>query len=151
MAKEAKKQEKKEKKGGKAAGIGIIAALLLLGGGLGYSTFGTGNGGGADTSGPKTEATQQQSADRNTPDADNSAAADQGQAEIPQTIVVKIVESNVTINGETAADKEALKNYINLYNSDTRTFVLEEENSIKEQHDWVIEAFNELGVKLTTK
>ena len=60
MAKAENRKERKQKKGGsKAAGVGIIAALLLLGGGLGYSQFGSGSGGGADTTGPDKSATVQ--------------------------------------------------------------------------------------------
>ena len=103
MAKAENRKERKQKKGGsKAAGVGIIAALLLLG-------------------------------------------------EVPQTIVVKISENEVTINGEAVTDKETLKTYINKYNADSRSFVLEDDKSIKEAYDWVTEAFSELEVQLTVK
>ncbi len=145
---EDKKAKKERKKGSKAAGVGIIAALLLLGGGLGYSQFGSGNGGGADTSDKSANVqneTQGQSQDTAV------TPADQGQSEVPQTIVVKITENSVTINGNAVADKEALKGYITEYNADSRSFVLEDENSILDAYNWVTEAFSELEVELSVK
>ena len=145
MAKEGK--VKKEKRGGKAAGIGIIAALLLLGGGLGYSTFGTGSGGGTDTTGPDQNSTVQAQADRSAA----SNGSDEAQAAVPQTVIVNITEHDVTINGNPVADKAALQDYIKQYNSDSRLFVLEEQEAYKKEYDWVNAAFDELGVKLDTK
>ncbi|MBR4726171.1 MAG: hypothetical protein K6G45_10275 [Lachnospiraceae bacterium] len=149
MAKAENRKERKQKKGGsKAAGVGIIAALLLLGGGLGYSQFGSGSGGGADTTGPDKSATVQSEGQGQSTAV---TPADQGQSEVPQTIVVKISENEVTINGEAVTDKETLKTYINKYNADSRSFVLEDDKSIKEAYDWVTEAFSELEVQLTVK
>ena len=144
MAKAGKKNkgEKEDRNGGRMAGVGIIAALLLLGGGLGYSALGLGDGSG--------EGQKQQTVATSAPeqDTDRSASSGQEDKEIPETIVVKISEKTVTINDNPVSDKEELKKYILEYNSDTRKFVLDDKNSILAEYKWVNEAFSELGITL---
>ena len=149
MARNNNGDRKKEKSGngGKAAGVGIIAALLLLGGGYGYSTLGPGFGSGAGDA-QKNDTYVTAPASQETQKDDNAGSS---KGEIPETIIVSITEDSVTINGNTVADKETLKNYIREYNSDTRKFVLKEDKSILAAHDWVLQAFSELEVTLSTE
>ena len=67
---------------------------------------------------------------------------------IPDEIVVRIEENTVTINGHPVADKEELKKYVEEYNTDFRTFTLEEDYSILETYNWVKEVFDELDIHL---
>ena len=63
-------------------------------------------------------------------------------------IVVRIVKDKVTINGHEVSNKEELKKYVEEYNSDKRTFTLEEEESILGTYNWVKEVFDELDIQL---
>ena len=113
-----------ERSGGRSA-IGILALLLLLGGG-GY--FGLGPGKGLlPGNGNSTETAQEESA------SETQEAAE---------------EDKVTINGHEVANQEELRKYVEEYNSDTRTFVLEEEQSILETYNWVKAVFDELDIQL---
>ena len=69
-------------------------------------------------------------------------------SEIPDVIVVRIVKDKVTINGHEVSNKEELKKYVEEYNSDKRTFTLEEEESILGTYNWVKEVFDELDIQL---
>lgn len=135
--------EKKKKSGaGKAvggvAGLGIIGILLYLflnGKGLG---LGDGSGffpGQNDTPSQSESQTQD----------DNSESQKQ---EIPANVIVTIQENEVTINGNPVADADALKKYVEEYNSDSRTFELQEDKSIVETYNWVVEVFDSLGIDL---
>ena len=146
--------ERNGKGGRTAATAGIIALLLMLGGG---SYFGLGLGNGQDTgSGGGTENVQQE-AQQETADAADKAesdvaaeaeAADSQKEAMPDVIVVTIKEDKVTINGHEVADQAELKQYVEDYNSDTRTFTLEEEQSILETYNWVKAVFDELDIQL---
>ena len=138
------KDEKDKKGGGRVAGVGIIAALLLLGGGFGYSQLGLGESGSDGKQQPAITATEQQETDK------NNVSGDTQEKEIPETIIVRISENNVTINDNPVADKDALMKYIREYNSDNRKFVLDDKNSILAEYKWVNEAFSELGITLGT-
>ena len=110
-----------------------IAALLYFGPGQGwFPGIGTGSGEGSTTA---------QSA--------SSAAASSVEAEIPDNILITIEEEVVTINGVVVESAEELKKLVEEYNSDARTFRLEEKQSIKEAYDWVKGVFDELGITLT--
>ena len=136
-----------ERGGGRSA-IGILALLLLLGGG-GY--FGLGPGKGL-LPGNSTETAQEESASETQeaadPEKDKEKAEDPRNEEIPDVIVVRIKEDKVTINGHEVANQEELRKYVEEYNSDTRTFVLEEEQSILETYNWVKAVFDELDIQL---
>ncbi len=138
------KDEKNKKGGGRVAGVGIIAALLLLGGGLGYSQLGLGESGSDGKQQPAITATEKQETDK------NNVSGDTQEKEIPETIIVRISENDVTINDNPVADKDALMKYIREYNSDNRKFVLDDKNSILAEYKWVNEAFSELGITLGT-
>ena len=136
-----------------AAAAGIVALLLMLGGG-GYFGLGLGNGPGAGGGGA--ESVQQDSdqkeadaADKAESDGAADAEAADPQAEtVPDVIVVSIKEDKVTINGHEAADQAELRKYVEDYNSDSRTFTLEEEQSILETYNWVKAVFDELDIQL---
>ncbi|MBR5970254.1 MAG: hypothetical protein IK016_07905 [Lachnospiraceae bacterium] len=108
-----------------------IAALLYFGPGQGwFPGSGTGSGEGETTA---------QTA---------SSIAASVEAEIPDTILIGIEENTVTINGIEVENAEELKALVEEYNSDSRTFQLEENHSIKESYDWVKGVFEELGITL---
>ena len=67
---------------------------------------------------------------------------------IPDNIVVTIKKDAVTINGHQVADSEELRKYVEEYNSDSRTFTLEEEESILDTYNWVKAVFDELDIQL---
>ena len=132
-----------------AAAAGVVALLLLLGGG-GYFGLGPGQDmlpGNGDTvqqeqSAGEAEAEVQPQETENTQDVKEESS------EIPDVIVVRIVQDKVTINGHEVNDKEELKKYVEEYNSDKRTFTLEEEESILGTYNWVKEVFDELDIQL---
>ena len=138
-----------ERSGGRSA-IGILALLLLLGGG-GYFGLGPGkgllpgNGNSTETAQEESASETQEAAD---PEKDTEKAEDPRNEEIPDVIVVRIKEDKVTINGHEVANQEELRKYVEEYNSDTRTFVLEEEQSILETYNWVKAVFDELDIQL---
>ena len=147
---EKKTEEKKNNNGGRgAAAAGVVAPLLLLGGG-GYFGLGPGQDmlpGNGDTvqqdqSAGEAEAEVQPQETENTQDVKEESS------EIPDVIVVRIVQDKVTINGHEVKDKEELKKYVEEYNSDKRTFTLEEEESILGTYNWVKEVFDELDIQL---
>ena len=108
-----------------------IAALLYFGPGQGwFPGTGTGSGEGETTA---------QSA---------SSALSSVEAEIPDNILITIEEEVVTINGVVVESAEELKKFVEEYNTDARTFQLEENHSIKESYDWVKGVFEELGITL---
>ena len=131
-----------------AATAGIIALLLLLGGG-GYFGLGPGQGllpGNGDS-------VQQQQSDGQGEAQETAAQTEQevkeeAVSEIPDNIIVTIKKDVVTINGHEVADREELKKYVEEYNSDSRTFTLEEEESILDTYNWVKEVFDELDIQL---
>ena len=131
-----------------AATAGIIALLLLLGGG-GYFGLGPGQGllpGNGDS-------VQQQQSDGQGEAQETAAQTEQEEkeeavSEIPDNIIVTIKKDVVTINGHEVADREELKKYVEEYNSDSRTFTLQEEESILDTYNWVKEVFDELDIQL---
>ncbi len=131
-----------------AATAGIIALLLLLGGG-GYFGLGPGQGllpGNGDS-------VQQQQSEGQGEAQETVAQTEQEEkeeavSEIPDNIIVTIKKDAVTINGHEVADREELKKYVEEYNSDSRTFTLEEEESILDTYNWVKEVFDELDIQL---
>ena len=101
-----------------AATAGIIALLLLLGGG-GYFGLGPGQG---MLPGNGDSVQQEQS--------ESQGEAKEAAAQTEQD------------------QKEELKKYVEEYNSDSRTFTLEEEESILDTYNWVKEVFDELDIQL---
>ena len=130
-----------------AATAGIIALLLLLGGG-GYFGLGPGQGmlpGNGDS-------VQQEQSESQGEAKEAAAQTEQDQkeeavSEIPDNIIVTIKKDVVTINGHEVADSEELKKYVEEYNSDSRTFTLEEEESILDTYNWVKAVFDELDIQ----
>ena len=143
--------ERNGRGGRTAAAAGIVALILMLGGG-GY--FGLGLGNGQDTgSGSGTESVQQETDQKAADQAGSDGAAgseapDPGEEAVPDVIVVSIKEDKVAINGHEVADQAELRQYVEDYNSDSRTFTLEEEQSILETYNWVKAVFDELDIQL---
>ena len=108
-----------------------IAAFLYFGPGQGWLPgSGTGSGEGETSAQPA------------------SSVMASVEAELPDTILIGIEENTVTINGTEVENAEELKALVEEYNSDSRTFQLEEKHSIKEAYDWVKAVFEELGITL---
>ncbi len=125
-----------------AVGVGAVAliALLLGGGGLGLG------GGGGLIPGTGSGGQQGQEAQQ-VQEAQEPQEEQEAQGE-PGVIEVRITEDQVTINGNPAADAEALRAYIEEYNADGVTFRLVEEHSILETYEWVTATFSELKIPL---
>ena len=141
--------------GGKgAAAAGIAAQLLLLGGG-GFFGLGPGQGmlpGNGDSvqqeqSEGKSEAQEEAKNDAQETAQEQKEKETAGE-EIPDNIIVTIRKDKVTINGHEVADQEELRKYVEEYNSDSRTFTLEEEESILDTYNWVKAVFDELDIQL---
>lgn len=141
-------EERNNGGGGRTAATAGIIALLLLGGG-GYFGLGPGQGmlpGNGDS-------VQQEQSESQGEAKEAAAQTEQDQkeeavSEIPDNIIVTIKKDVVTINGHEVADSEELKKYVEEYNSDSRTFTLEEEESILDTYNWVKEVFDELDIQL---
>lgn len=67
---------------------------------------------------------------------------------IPSVIIVSIKEDEVTINGHLVNNAQELRKYVEEYNTDYRTFELEEEHSLLEAYNWVKEVFDSLDIQL---
>ena len=78
-------------------------------------------------------------------------ATDEQEDKVPDNIIVEIIEDKVTINGEPVANAEELRDKINEYNNDTRTFELRETRSILSTYEWVAKTFDELEIYLKEK
>ena len=143
-------EKKKNNNGGRgAAAAGVVALLLLLGGG-GFFGFGPGHDmlpGNGDTVQQEQSAGEAE-AEAQPQETENTQDVKEESSEIPDVIVVRIVQDKVTINGHEVKDKEELKKYVEEYNSDKRTFTLEEEESILGTYNWVKEVFDELDIQL---
>ena len=142
-------EERNNSGGGRtAATAGIIALLLLLGGG-GY--FGLGPGQGMlPGNGDSVEQEQSEGQGEAQEAAEQTVQKDKEEAQtgIPDNIIATIKKDVVTINGHQVADRDELKKYVEEYNSDSRTFTLEEEESILDTYNWVKEVFDELDIQL---
>ena len=139
----------RNKGGGKSvAAAGIIALILMLGGG-GYFGLGAGKGQDAGTGGG-TETAQQEEAKEPSAEAlpEPQEEAEEQAEKVPDVIVVTIKEDKVTINGHDVADQSELRQYVEEYNSDARTFTREEEQSMLETYNWVKAVFDDLDLQL---
>ena len=142
---------KNDNGGGKGAVAAGIAALLLLLGGGGFFGFGPGHDmlpGNGDSVQQEQSAGEAQEEQAQETAAVQEEAENKEDSEIPDVIVVRIVKDKVTINGHEVSNKEELKKYVEEYNSDKRTFTLEEEESILGTYNWVKEVFDELDIQL---
>ncbi|MCR5794338.1 MAG: hypothetical protein K6G61_03165 [Solobacterium sp.] len=113
--------------------VGIAAVLIaLLGGGYGYGTgmFGTGDGVMPGSSQAEVEPQEGQT------------------EEIPDTIIIRIEEDEVTVNGTVCKDAAELKAYLEKVLTDDRIFVLEDEKAILASYEWVEDTCKELGIDL---
>ena len=130
MAKEKTTPEKNHT----ARNVGIAAVLIaLLGGGYGYGTGMFGSGDGVMPGSTQAEVEQQE----------------EGQTEeIPDTIIIRIEENEVTVNGTVCKDAAELKAYLEKVLTDDRVFVLEDEKAILASYEWVEETCKELGIDL---
>lgn len=136
--------------GGKtAATVGILALLLMLGGG-GYFGLGPGAGLGTGSSDGNSEAQKQEESVEEAEQAAETAEAEEETQEeqVPDVIVVSIKQDKVTINGHEVSNEEELRSYVEEYNSDNRTFTLEEDQSILDTYNWVKSVFDDLDIQL---
>ena len=116
----------------------ILVIFLLLGVGFGFGfgngLFGPGSGSGTNGTGEGGEASQQ--------------GSESGGEVIGDTVIIKIEETKVTVNGVECKDKEELKAYLEKIYTDDKIFVLEENNAILGTYEWVEEACKEVGISL---
>jgi hypothetical protein len=125
--------ERQERKAGRG-GLAWLLILALLGGG----GYGIGRGAGifdGDTGqgpGEQPAAVSQQSAEE----------------ELSDTVIIRIEETSVTVNGKEFTEPEELKTYLESIYTDDRIFVLEDENAILGTYEWVEEVCDELGISL---
>jgi len=125
-------EEKKRNRVAPAA-TGVVALALLFGlwrggNGIGLVDNGTGEGSSGEEA-PVVENNSEEEAASN-------------------IITVKIEEDVVTVNGTVCEDAEVLKAVVEQINADDKVFKLEENNSIKFTHDWVVQAFEELEIPM---
>ncbi len=148
--------------GGTVVVGGVLAYLLIFGrghglggGGLGIMP-GSGTGQQAAAEADK-EAAGEDSAAEAKEEAAEEAREEKAEAEveetseekeIPDNIIVEITDDKVTINGEPVKDAGELREKVNEYMSDTRTFELVENHAILATYNWVRDTFNELEIFL---
>lgn len=127
----AEKPKKKKKSKKVMGGLGILVLLVILS--LGHFGFGgLGDGKGSDES----DDSRQQASE---PDA---AQAD------PDEVTVTVRESMVLIGDREFSTPEDLKTHLEEIHNDKMIFRLNEENSIQETYEWVVEVFEELQIQL---
>ena len=127
----------------------IILIMFFRGKGLG-----NGSGSGGDSKdllsvGKDTETGEKSKADQK--EGEDESEEEREDLSVPDEIIVRIVEDQVTINEIPVNDSDELKQKINEYNRDGRTFKLEEERSILATYEWVTEAFDDLEIFLKNK
>lgn len=118
----------------KLFGFLFVVLVIVL---IFYFSKGFGLGGGR-----LSESADKQSGQQN-------SSAEKG--DIPDVIVIKIEEDQVYINGEICNSEEELRSYVEDVNNDTRTFKLEENQSILATHEWVVKVFRDLNINLVTQ
>lgn len=141
-------------KTGKFVGGGGAVAVVLIGlsffqgcpGGLGFGGGGNGNSIISQfMQQEESEAGEAESTDME--QIQSIETVGEPATEIPSKIIVRIVEDQVTINDNLVKDDSDLEYYLEQYNNDHRTFVLETEYAIKATYDWVVETFEKKGIK----
>lgn len=132
--------------------VAIIVFLVsrFLGGAGGGDGMGIGTGvqiSDSQESRKSDEGQKNDSADK-IKDSEDKAEKDNKEDEIPDNIIVEINEDKVTINGYPVSNAEELKDKVNEYNNDTRSFELVETRSILSTYEWVTDAFDDLEIYL---
>lgn len=135
--------------------IGVIIGLVILISIIAVLYFkffkGIGTAGGTgDDNLPKFEqgTTEESTESREEETEPEEPATDEQEDKVPDNIIVEIIEDKVTINGEPVANSEELRDKINEYNNDKRTFELRETKSILSTYEWVAKTFDELEIFL---
>lgn len=133
--------------------IGAIVIVVIIA--LIYSFFfrGNGKGDGLEAANNQAEKRYEEIEDNKDSNVKPSRATEDTVIEeqedlLPDNIIVEIIEDEVTINGQSVANPEELKDKINEYNSDTRSFELVETRSILSTYEWVAKTFDELEIYL---
>lgn len=127
----------------KKKGFLVVGGAAVIVGAVFFGTHGFGLGTGKGPGTGETQSVNREVAEKDVPKAE--------EAEIPNNVIVSIVENEVSINGEKIADYDALHDWVEEYNRDSRTFELHEERSILETYEWVKKVFDDLGVTLIEK
>ncbi len=125
-------EEKKRNRVAPAA-TGVVALALLFGLWRGGNGIGLGDNGSGEGSAQEETAIVENNSEEETSS---------------DVITVKIEEDVVTVNGTVCEDAEALKTIVEKINADGKVFKLEENNSIKFTHDWVVQTFEELEIPM---
>lgn len=121
----------------------VLVLALLFGKGIG---FGKGNESGDGDSKVTAQSTVEENVDAN--ETDETAQVDEGSAELLNKITVTIKEDKVYVEDKQIADSEKLKAYIEEINTDSKEYILKDENSILDTYEWVTNVFDDLKIKL---
>lgn len=124
----------------------ILVLALLLGKGLG---LGKGNGSGDGDSKATSQTAVEDSVEADETDETNQV--DASSKELPNKITVAIKEDMVYVEDKQIADAEELKSYIEEINTDSKEYILRDENSLLDTYEWVTNVFDELKIKLGTE
>lgn len=129
--------------------VAIVAVIVAL-----YIAFFRGKGIGAGSGDNNLLGVDQKAMEETTErneaiiEPEEEPTTDEQEEKVPDNIIVEIVEDKVTINDESVANEEELREKINEYNNDTRTFELRETKSILSTYEWVAKTFDELEIYL---
>ena len=126
--------------------IMILVLALVFGKGLG---LGKGNGSSDGNSIATSQTTVEESVDAD--ETDETIQVDASSKELPNKITITIKEDKVYVEDKQIADAEELKSYIEEINTDSKEYILKDENSILDTYEWVTNAFDELKIKLDTE
>lgn len=134
--------------------LGILAAVifvmlvlaLFIGKGIG---FGKGNGSGDGDSKVVVQTTVEEDTDSNK--TDETVHEDGSTKELPDKITITINEDKVYVENKQIADSDELTTYLEEINTDSKEYILKDENSILDTYEWVTNVFDDLKIKLVTE
>lgn len=126
--------------------IVIIVLLILFGKGFGFG-FGSGNGDG-DGDGSGQEVTESVVDETDSQQNESEDVKSSTLSELPDRITITIKEDKVFLEDIPIENAEALREYLEEINTDSKEYVLNDENSILGTYEWVVGVFEELNIPL---
>ncbi len=128
----------------------IIILFLVFGKGVG---FGGGNGKGEGNSSEAKSLAEENlsSKESEQPVRQGSSIDEKESAELPNRITVTIKQDKVYVEDKQIDNAEALKDYIEKINTDSKEYFLKDESSILETYEWVSRVFADLKIPLNAK
>lgn len=124
----------------------VLVLALLFGKGIG---FGKCNESGDGDSTVTAHTTVEENVDAN--ETDETVQAEESRKELPNKITVTIKEDKVYVEDKQIKGSEELKVYIEEINTDSKEYILKDENSILDTYEWVTNVFDDLKIKLVTE